>query len=271
MDVLDYDDYREFLKSAIAAEKQIQRSVSYASLAEAIRVERSYLSHVIHGRANLSSDQLYLIAKQLRLTADDIDYLLLLLEIEKCQVEPRRKELCKRRDEVRRPKKRSEAHLETRPVVTEGDAFPEYYSDPDYSLVHMCLSINEFSQAPGAIAERLGIRPAKLSHIISTLERWGLIALHKGTYKIKVPFLHLREDSPLAKIHADSFRLRGIAQRQRNADGADYFFTATFAATEAVRTEVKEEFLSFLKRVSKKIKDAPTKDVFHINFDLFRT
>src|SRR5690349_3254400 len=139
--IYSYTDYRRYLKDAIKLQRQLPSGLSLTALATAARVQRSYLSHVLAGRAGLNPDQLFQIAHVLGLDDDAVEYLLILLEIDRCQFAKRREQLLSRRNALRQKGLRTEVHLTTQPDTTTAEQFPLYYSDPDYSLVHMFLSI----------------------------------------------------------------------------------------------------------------------------------
>ena len=69
------------------------QQAAFQSLAHAARIQKSYLSKVVTGRADLTTDQLYLICRHLDLDPEAARYLELLLERERSGVAERREEL----------------------------------------------------------------------------------------------------------------------------------------------------------------------------------
>lgn len=268
--VYDYIDYRKLLRDTIQSRKQVTPSLTFSKISDEIQVQRSYLSQVINGRGNLNSDQLYLIGQKLNLKKGEIEYITLLAEIEKCQVYERKQELKSQRDQVRSKYLKSEKYMDRNPVKVEAEHFARYYNDPYCSLVHMYLVIPKYRKTPALIKDKLNISDEKLREILDTLEKCAVIEYKQKTLCILKETLHLSDQSYLSKTNATMFRLKAIEHQQRSADEMDYFFTASIAANEDTRVELKKRFLEFLNEAAKLVEKSPSEEVFHLNFDLFR-
>src|SRR5690349_8293882 len=144
MQVFEHRDYVSCLRGAIAARKAASPSFTLARIAASTKIQRTYLSHVFAGRAHLSRDQLFRIADLLALSEEESDYLLLLLDLERCEV-PRRKERLQREADAWRRK----YSISEQAIARKGRAVSEahslvYYSDPLCSMVHMLLLIEKY-------------------------------------------------------------------------------------------------------------------------------
>src|SRR4051794_8890731 len=116
MNIYSYKDYKLFLRDAADARKIGDATFSYARLAGQAKIQRSYLSHVLNGEAHLNADQLYEAGQFLRLATDELDYLLLLLDAERCQSPERKRRLVERRQRIQAAKLSSEAALKREPT-----------------------------------------------------------------------------------------------------------------------------------------------------------
>ncbi|MGK5086566.1 TIGR02147 family protein [Bdellovibrionota bacterium FG-2] len=270
MSVFSIQDYKRFLKSALEIKKKKDSTLSFSKLADYAKIQRSYLSQVLNGAPHLSADQLYLIAKRLGLGSEEIDYLLLLLEIERCTVPERQAELALKRDQIRAKHLKTEKFIKHETVKVSAEHLTQYYCDPHIPIAHMFLTIPKFQKNPEALVEKLDVSQEQFTRILSVLEDCGLIRFTPQGLEVLKPNLHLEKESPLARVNGTFFRLKAIDSLQRAKSEEDYFFTASFSATEALRTQIKERFLQFLKRQSKEIGDSPAEQVFQLNFDLFR-
>jgi uncharacterized protein (TIGR02147 family) len=269
MTTYDYIDYRKYLKAAVLAKKASSPSINFSRIAEEVGVQRSYLSQVFGFKCHLNSDQLYVIAKKLGLGEKEIEYLLILLDVEKSQVSARREKLIHLRDSLRNAHFKSENYLDRKTLKIDNGIYSQYYTDPYCSLVHMYLLIPNFRNHPSSITEELGLSQEKLDEILQVLLRLKLIEMAKGKVKVLVETLHLVEDSFLSKTNATMFRLKAIENQMRGNVESDYFFTASISADAETKNAIKRKFLEFLKEVSKLVDSAPAKKVFHLNFDLF--
>lgn len=270
MQLYSYKDYKQFLRDTCNARKAGDPTFSYARMAVQAKVQRSYLSHVLNGEAHLNADQLFEAGRFLRLGDEELDYLLLLLDAERCQSPERRRRLESRRQRVQAVKLSSEAALKREPSAVEATHMTAYYADPFCSLAHMYLTIPRFLANPPLVQKQLGISNERFATILDVLEQMKILVLKKkGGYELKVATLHLPEGSVLARTHGSFMRLKGIERRQSGGATSDHFFSATFSGTEALKLEIKAMFMDFLAAAAEKIEDEPAEDVYHLNFDLF--
>lgn len=90
----------------------------------------SDLSKVVHGEADLSQDQLYLINKFLAFTDAETEYMSLLLEIARCSLVIRKKELEQKIELLRRKNLETKEHIRASPAPMDLPLLTEYYLDP---------------------------------------------------------------------------------------------------------------------------------------------
>ncbi len=95
-----YQNYRLYIRAAIENAKRSGADLNYSRLAKSIGVQKSYLSQVLAGKCHLNSDQLFKAAMTLKLTTDECEFLVLLLELEKTSIVERRELLQGKRDEL---------------------------------------------------------------------------------------------------------------------------------------------------------------------------
>ncbi len=270
INIYKYTNYRKFLKEMIESKKKLDPSLTFSKLADEMSVQRSYLSQVLNNRGSFNLDQVYLISKQLGLDEDETEYLSLLLEIERSQVKERRGKLNDKRKQIKSLKMKSEKYLDRKPLDIESGFFARYYNDPYCSLVHMFLLIPKYNFSSERLLEKLEISKEKLTEILLILEKCRLIKVQKKKILVIKENLHLSNDSYLSKTNATMFRLKAIEYQQKCVNKSDYFFTASFSSDERTREKIKDSYMDFLSKVSAFVKDAPSEDVYHLNFDLFK-
>ena len=270
MDLFAYDSYRKFLKEIIEARRESVPGFSAAALAETAGVQRSYLSNALHGRAELNADQLFAMGEALNLLGDEIEYLLLLLEIERCSLPRRKEKLLRERDELRGRKLKSERYLEREAIPINDQALVDFFSSPYCSLVHTFMTIPTYRRDPAKIAARLRIPEGEVKAALAILEKCDLIRATKKGYEVNTESRHLSQSHRLSRVYASSFRQKAIEYQQRLDNPEDYFFTTSFSADEETRTLLKAKFLELIKWLAPKVEAAPSEEVFHMNFDLFK-
>lgn len=272
INVYKYIDYREALSVVLEKLKDRGMKVNLSLLATAIDVQKTYVSRVFRREAHFSSDQLYQCCEYLKLSADEFFYLNLLLEHDRASAKGRKKILWEQiqglQNEETRIQKHSKAHmLESKNSVR----YLEYYMDPRMALVHTYLLIDSYRIKPALISQALNLTNSQLAKILLVLENLEIIKFNKnrGTYEVKVRHLHLTKESPLSFPAEQLTRMMVIDHLKKLNPNQKFYYSFTFAADEAARVFVHQEFLKFLRAIEPAIEKAPSEDVFHMTFDLF--
>jgi hypothetical protein len=269
-DVYSFDSYRDFLKYTLSQRKKANSKHSFAWFAGRIGVQRSYLSRVLNRFAALNSDQLYLGCRALHFSAEERDFLFLLLELERSAVEDRKQELIAERNRIQAKHNKAEGHLKKRKMVSvRNDDVSEYYLQPLCPLVHMYLTIPRYLAQPTLLREVLGLNAKSLAHVLSVLETCGILRVDGDRYILLETKLHT-SNSTLSRAFSTQFRVKAIEAQQKIGNDEDYFFTSSFTATPEVRDEIRKKFLNFLAWVSDRVEDSEPEEVFCFNFDLFK-
>jgi uncharacterized protein (TIGR02147 family) len=262
-------EYRAAVLSAVERVR-FHKPLTFAELAKRTAIQPTYLSNVLKGRAHFSSDQLYSIGKFLELSEPELEFVLLLLEWERCSVKERKRELGKRLEAIRQEHLSTASHVTAKKVIPQDLASSEYYLDPLVKVVHVFLTIDRYGKDPKLIAEALRISPEYLGRILETLVRLGYTeAKPAGGYAIRVKHRHLPDESPLCLPHQALMRSRSLEQFQRLSRGKRYGFSATFSATPDTRAKIQAEFLEFVKKAEALVGASKETHVFQMNFDLF--
>jgi len=87
------NDYRSALRKALESRKKTDPKATYQNLAQAMRVQKSYLSKVLNQGAELSSDQLHLASKYLEFSEQQESYIELLLQHSRSVIPDRRTQI----------------------------------------------------------------------------------------------------------------------------------------------------------------------------------
>lgn len=272
MNLYQYDNYKAFLKDAVSQRKSIHAHFNLSYLANKTGIQRTYLSHVMAGRAHLNSDQLFLICQALQLDQSDSDYLQLLLEFERCQLASRKKILQEAINLRRISITETERALSLDATVEVNEALAEYYSNPYCSITHMFLLMPEFQTNPSSLVQRLQISEKQFSDIVQILCKCRLVRLEVGRIELLQNEIHLRQDHPFAKTHSLNFRTLAIARNWSNSSSQDYQFTATVAGNKEHFSIFRKDLVEAIRRLADAVAKVPndqTNQIFQINLDLF--
>lgn len=272
MNLFAQTDYRTILKAMVAERKGYEPDFGFHKLADAARVQKPYLSKVIGGNANLNSDQLFAICRILKLGADEMEYMQLLLELERSGLEERRKELRVKIDSIAEAKRDSTAYLAAKAVLADTSSvalLTDYYLDPLVQIIHVALSVERFSLNPLLLGKEFHLDGPQIHAIILSLERMGLVIRENGRLLPRETNLHLPKNSPVFRAWRNQLKLLSVQRLNQLPEAKAYSFSVVFSASENTRKEIHSRFLEFLKSCESLVGEAKSKNVYQMSFDLF--
>jgi hypothetical protein len=262
------DTYKQLLKEAM--QRNQAKRIRFTALADAIRVQRPYLSKVMKGAADLNRDQLFLAASFLSLSKEEAHFAELLLERDRSTLAARKKILEKQISEIQGQHKEIKKNLEAPAAIVSAEDLSRYYLDPMLLVIHIGLTIPRFQEDTELLRKRLGFQRARFQEALFALEQIGLVSLQKNKAQLLKDHLHLPKDSPLFAAHQSLLRMFCLQHLQSQKKKEDTVFSVTFSATEAVRARVHEKFLAFIREVEQEVRGADPAEIYQMNFDLFQ-
>jgi transcriptional regulator with XRE-family HTH domain len=261
-------NYRAYLK-ALVEPKEDERRRTYASIAEDARIPKSYISRVMKGEAELSPDQLWLVCTRDGRDEEEISFLLLLLEKDRCGVKSRRHTLEQQIANVRARNTKSERHLKDNQTGSDSHENAAYYLDPWTQLVHVALTIPRYRMNVIKLSQELGLPPARLEGILETLQTKGFIERKEERVSVLKDNIHLPKSSPYFESWHRGLRAAAQHQISVSRNPINYSFSVVFSANEDARVEILRKWFDLLSNIESVASACPEEDVFGLNFDLF--
>jgi uncharacterized protein (TIGR02147 family) len=262
-------DYRKALRTLVEARQISDRTLTFQSLAESTRIPKSYISKVLSGSANLSSDQAFALGKALGLSPEEMKYFLLLLERERSGLKERQRELDSEISFIQEKHLQTKVHLSNAGLTELSPDYSLYYLPPWAQIVHIGMTIPKFAKNPDLLRDTLDIGGTEFLYTIRTLEKMKLLTPQKNGYEVALPKTHISPDSPYYrawKIQQDALANSAFLNRR---DAKHYGYSVTFSATEAVRDEFRRKFLKMLQEAQELAAKSDCESVFQMRFDLF--
>jgi uncharacterized protein (TIGR02147 family) len=269
MNIFEELDYRKILERIVTERKQVDGDFRFHLMASAMRIQKSYLSRVIHGHAELNSDQLFLACKYLGLDENQISYMELLLDYAKSNVPEKKKKLAVAIERHQSENLESQAHIKARAAASGDSGLTLYYVDPLNQIVHICLLIKRYRESPALLAEDLELAPARLLKSITLLEKLGIIAQSEGKISVLLRQLHLPRDAEVYPIWRDQLKLMSLQRLKTLPEGSDYSFSVIFSSDKKTKEKIQRKFLNLLKDIEPLVEKANDENVFQMSFDLF--
>jgi len=265
MNIYEFTDYKEFLKSWIAALPKNGRG-EFRRIALQIRVSTTMISQVFNGTKHLSLELASEVADYLALNDLETDYFFLLVEYGRAG-SVRLQQKLKRRIEGRRQEaKKLSSRLAKDAELSEATK-AIFYSSWIYSGVRMLSALDGFNSAD-AIAERLKLPRNQVQKVLEFLINEGLVTQKSHRLDLGARRTHIASDSPLVTKHHQNWRLHGF-QKMIMSDSEPLFYTAPMALSKEVADKVREELPSFIEKINKWILPSESEVVRCLNIDWF--
>ncbi len=270
MNIFRYTTYKAALKQALAERQQKNGSASLAGLADAARIQRSYLSKVFNQGGQLSADQLYLACRYLRLSSTQTRYVELLSELERTTLEERKELILKAISKIRSKALATENYISVANEEERAQKLALFHLSPNAQLVHMFLSIERYIRSPDLIREELGLSKKELNKIVDLLTDLNLIQFLDGAWVAPTPSMHLKSDSDYYPPYRVLMRQKALVKLQQSVDEDNYSFSVILSSDPATRIGIQQAFLTFLSKIQPLVKKSNSEQVYQMNFDLLR-
>lgn len=274
LNIYSTDDYRNVINEIMSEKKFLDKSFTFQAMANFIRVQKPYLSKIMNGRADFNSDQLFMSCKYLEMSEEEISYILLLLEHERCTYPERRKQLHKSIQKIQDSKRDSKniliKDIQTRDALDFDESIHiEYYLDPIILIVHIFLTIPRFKKNIDSIATELFLSKDHLNDVLKKLVDMSIIEINDGKVNVLIKTLHLPRESKVVSSHQQMMKQYALYRMNRIPVEKKKAFAVTFSSNENSRRKIELEFNKFLAKVREISMEGDKEDCYQLNFDFF--
>jgi hypothetical protein len=260
------NDYRDMAAERLQLLKsQDPKTFSAQKMAKHMRIHPPFLSAVLRKKLHFNSDQVFLCGNYLELSPNEQALLECMFEMNRTTSKMRREKLSIQIDRIRkRLSKTTEVISHQKPDPSSADWF-EYFADARFQMLHMALSIDQNQSNPALIQSRLQLTDEEFRYALKLLQKLELIERTDTGFRILKDMLHLPDNHRAIAYFQNSAR---IAALKLNRKEEDTKFSVFFTATPETAAEIRRQFNLFLKTIQPLVRDAKSKNLFQINFDL---
>lgn len=270
MTLYEHKDYRQALKWASQRWKGNGPGRTYLRLAKAAGVHPPYFTNVLKEKAHLNGDQLYSVMQYMGHSNSEMEYMLLLMEQEKCYLQTRKAALREQLNRLKAQEKKTENSIDVEVIAPTDNKLSRYYLDPTIRLVYAFMAVPELATDPLRIARSLNFSEQTVQETITYLLDVGLIEKNdQGQLVTAKTKIHLPRESHLFEAQRKLLLYRCLEHQDRTRNESDYNFEVTFSATKEVKEIIHQKFLDLLKEVQPLVEKAEPEEVFQMNFELF--
>ena len=247
--------------------KRISEGVTFQSLALGMGIQKSYLSQVMKGKANLNIDQAYLLAEHLGMSDSESQYFFLLIEIERSGVAARKKQLKLQAKQIQSEQLKTENKIKTNVADLPSVEQHQYYLNPSIQLIHIALSIPKYSSNPKLLSVDLNFSESQVEEALQFLEKHGFISINASKIVKEPVNAHLPPSSEIYPAWKNQVRLMAQNKTVLN-DPSNYQFSVFFTSNEAARSRIQAILLEAIESIQKEVQTSEPENLYQMNMDL---
>ena len=239
MDVYKYKDYRQLFKDRI----QLEGRGAHGRMAEAARCQSSYLSQVLSGSAQLTTEQAFAIATLWGLDEDGLEYVTGLVQLDRSGTHEYRLYWLNKLSQLARRKEQLSERISTSRTLS-GEEQAKYYATWFYPAIHTLASIPKLRTIT-TLATRLNLPRDTVARAANDLATMGLISIEGDTLTTMEHNVHSRS-SGLMVSHHNVWRNIANQRLQDRPQGSNYHYTALYGLSEADVSKLKDLIANFI-------------------------
>ena len=267
INIFEYTDYKAYLRAVIKAADL--RGYS-SRLAEAAGCQKSYFSSSLTGKSHLLPDQIYSLADFLKLSEDEREYLILILDYQRANTPTYRKYVHKKIQERQIAWADLKNRLKQQPLRgSELEGLTQsYYSNYLYAALHIAVSIPSLQNLK-ALSEYFSLPEAVVLHHLGQLELMGLIEQKGAKWIWKSGDLHLPKNSPWIQTHHANWRMQALADLplQRNDS---LHFSGVQSLSRKDLEQLRFQMTQWIQHFRDKTGPSEPEELICFNLDFFR-
>ncbi len=265
LSVFEFDDYRSYLKAAIANHGESWGLI--AKMAEAAECQRPYLSKVLSQEAQLTPAQGFGLTQFFSLDSEEAQYFLLMLESERAGTKKYRDHIQKKLMDARRDFEVRQKQ-QGRPALELSEGVVAYYSSWLSSALHILVSIPEF-QTLKSISSRFQIPETTAEFYLKKLAQDGLVKESKGKWEYAAGNRHLAKNSPYTTFHHSNWRGRAMIDAQApHTDGVHFTVVQSLSLRDFAK--LKQLVHTFLDDAGKIAAPSREEELICLALDFFK-
>lgn len=260
--ILDYLDYRAYLKDKIAYLQSQNKKYSQRWIAQKAGLKSPQLiSMILSGQRSLSDNNAQLLSFALQLTTEEEEYFLMIVNLAHAD------NFEKQEDLVNKIK----VHFKNGIFQQIPMNSYEYLKHWFYPAVRELVAVKKAKADPVYLAEALGIETSEAKEALEVLYRLNLLAVQDGQTVRSEPSIKAVDYTDpivMAQYHLQviqkSFNAMSLQREHRHFD------TLTFAVPSALIPEIRKSVQRFIREVDLLVESYPVKDdVWQLNMQLF--
>lgn len=265
--IFQFDNYKEFARERIAQMPKKGRG-ELQRLAEVLRMHPTTVSHVFKGDKDLTLEQAASLCGAWGLNANESEYLVSLVELQRAGSVELKKILRKRLQNLKEESLQLKSRIPKDLVMNEMDQ-ALFYSEWYYSAIRMLCDLPEVKSID-QIAEHLGLPVKIVNEVLQFLKRTRLVLEEKGKFKLGPSRTFIGADSILVHRHHANWRIKAIERHAHMSQEKEFAFTSPMTISVSDSKKVREILLKAIEKILEINKSSPSEELRVLNIDWLR-
>lgn len=264
MNTFAFTTYKEFLHGYIEENKQ---KGLVSQMAEACGCDRTYLSQVLNGKAELTPDHLINFSDHIGLSENESRYILLVLLRDRSSSLNAKKSLQTKIDKLKHEVQVLSQKIakNENPSEIKEEQRTLYYSNWLYGAIHILVSIPAYQTVP-AIATKLQITPAIAMKMLKDLVDMKVVTKEKDKYIHAGSDVYIPHDKPQIHSHHFNWRMRAV---ERTMIKEDIHYTNIFSISKKDVEKIREQIVKLIEDQRKSVRASGTEVAYAFCCDFF--
>ena len=263
--IFSFTSYKTYIRRR--AGKEGTKKGIKASLARALRCQPTYISQILHGKAQLSLEQAEMANQFFAHTKEESLFFLLLVQKERAGTASLAKHFQDQLAEILNRRLILTSRLGAKKALDPQDQ-SIYYSSWIYAAAHIALTIPEL-RTREALAKYFCLPLKKITETLEFLTSAGLAVEENGTYAAGTSQIRLGKDSHNIIKHHTNWRTQAIESLERE-ELPDLHYSGVVSLSSRDILEVKNQLLEKIDEIQKTVRDSKEEELCAIGIDFFR-
>jgi uncharacterized protein (TIGR02147 family) len=238
-----------------------------SKLAAVLGIHGAFLSQVLKDQKELSLEQIERLARFLRLSESETEYLILLHQENRAATLELKSFLQKRMDKIRVAQTDVSQRRRDSKTLSETDQ-RVYYSHWLYAAIHVALSLPQL-RAVDALARHFRISEPRIQEILGFLVEIGLAEKKQDEYYLTERHVVLSKNSPMITQHHTNIKYKALESViEKNPDDLHYSSYYTFSAEDY--PVIRDIWYRAIEEMQQKVGPSASENLYVLSLDLFK-
>ena len=263
MKILDFSDYREFVKETVRSMPKSGRG-EFIQIAKHLGIHTSTLSQVLSGVKQFTLDQACALADYFGLSDFETQYLLLLVNFERAGTPRLKSTLKKQMEQIKLSSKELSVIIPGKRTLSEEEK-AVFYSNWFYPGIWAVTSIPGY-QTREAISQYFKLPIKIVNRVVSFLVLTGLCNEEKFLLSPGTTYIHLESDSPFIGRHHASWRQKAIERHPLLSD-SEIAYSSPMSLSREDAEKVRKQIVELVSQINKIRDPSPCEALYFLNID----